>query len=142
LLLIPVFEAAFCRLFGLVFLPRFPHSVSELRRRSINVRLLVRRIPHSKEQERAAAVLVVARSVTRASTTVEFVFRTKSSRITIGSPLNGGSGLTGKSGRKTANACGANASAMTIETTAHLMLAEQYFERGSDTLVQWRCQLS
>jgi hypothetical protein len=58
LLLIPVFEAAFCRLFGLVFLPRFPQSVSELRRRLNNVRLLVRRIPHSKEQERAAAVLI------------------------------------------------------------------------------------
>src|SRR5262245_24362889 len=77
------FKAALCRLFGLVFLPRFPHSVSELRCRS-----------------------------------------TKSPSITLASPLDGGSGLTGKSGRKTANACGANASAMTRETTAHLMLAE------------------
>jgi hypothetical protein len=57
------------------------------------------------------------------------------SRTTIASPLKGGSGLTGKSGRKTANACGANASAMTIETTARLMLAEQYFDRSSGTLV-------
>jgi uncharacterized membrane protein YbaN (DUF454 family) len=31
---------------------------------------------------------------------------------------------------------------MTIETTAHLMLAEQCFDRSSGTLVQWRCQLS
>ena len=83
----------------------------------------------------------VARS-TRASTAAGFVFRTKSSRTTIASPLNGGSGLTGKSGRKTANACGANASAMTIETTARLVLAGQYFDRSSGTWVQWRYQLS
>ena len=82
----------------------------------------------------------VARSVTRASTAAGFVFLTKSPRTTIASPLNGGSGLTGKSGRKTANACGA--SAMTIETTADLMLAEQNFDRSSGTLVQWRYQLS
>jgi hypothetical protein len=90
----------------------------------------------------ASRASFVGRSITRASTTAEFVFPTKSSRITIASPLKGGSGLTGKSGRKTANACGEKASAMTIETTAHLMLAEQYFERSSGTLVQWRCQLS
>ena len=30
---------------------------------------------------------------------------------------------------------------MIIETTAHLMLAEQYFDRSSGTLVQWLCQL-
>jgi hypothetical protein len=84
-------------------------------------------------------ILCLARSTTRASTTAEFVFRTKSSRTTIASPLNGGSGLTGKSGRKTANACGANASAMTIKTSARLMLAEQYFDRSLGTLVQWRC---
>ena len=83
----------------------------------------------------------VAQSITRAPTTAEFVFRTKSSGITIASPLNGGSGLTGKSGRKTANACGANASAMTRETTVHLMLAERYFDRSSGTLMQWRCHL-
>lgn len=84
----------------------------------------------------------VARSVTRASTAAGFVFRTKSSRTTIASPLNGGSGLTGKSGRKTANACGANASAMTIETTARLVLAEQYFDRARALWCSGAAQLS
>ena len=60
-------------------------------------------------------------------------FFTVVSSITIASPLEGGSGLTGKTGRKTANACGANASAMTMETTARLTLAEQYVDRSSGT---------
>ena len=56
----------------------------------------------------------VARSITRASTTAEFLLSDQIVSYHNRSPLNGGSGLTGKSGRKTANACGANVSAMTI----------------------------
>jgi hypothetical protein len=48
---------------------------------------------------------------------------TKSSLIMMGSPLNGGAGLAGKSGRKTANACGTNVREMSVNTTAHLIFA-------------------
>jgi hypothetical protein len=40
----------------------------------------------------------------------------------MSSPLNGGAGLAGKSGRKTANACDAKASEMSVATTAHFKL--------------------
>jgi hypothetical protein len=40
----------------------------------------------------------------------------------MSSPLNGGAGLAGKSGRKTANACDTNASEMSADTTAALIL--------------------
>ena len=84
----------------------------------------------------ASRASFVWRSITRASTTTEFVFRTKSSRITIASPLKGGSGLTGKRGRKTANACGENASAMRTETTAYFILAAK--NTFTEVLVSWR----
>jgi hypothetical protein len=41
----------------------------------------------------------------------------------IASPLNGGAGFPGKSGRKTANACDANPMDTTINTAAHFMSA-------------------
>jgi hypothetical protein len=84
----------------------------------------------------ASRASFVGRSITRASTTAEFVFRTKSSCITITSPLTGGSGLTGKRGRKTANACGENASAMRTETTAYFILAAK--NAFTEALVSWR----
>jgi hypothetical protein len=40
----------------------------------------------------------------------------------MSTPLNGGSGLAGKSGRKTATACDANPSEMIAATIAHFML--------------------
>jgi hypothetical protein len=53
------------------------------------------------------------------------------------SPLNGGAGLAGKSGRKTANACDTNASEMSADTTAHVILvARNGFTEVSDILVQ------
>jgi hypothetical protein len=39
----------------------------------------------------------------------------------IVSPLNGGAGFAGKSGRKTANACDANPMETTMNTAAHFM---------------------
>ncbi len=39
------------------------------------------------------------------------------------SPVNGGAGLAGKSGRKTANACDTNASEMSVDTAAHFIFA-------------------
>ena len=41
----------------------------------------------------------------------------------IESPLNGGAGFAGNSGRKTANACDANPMEMTMNTAAHFMSA-------------------
>jgi hypothetical protein len=41
----------------------------------------------------------------------------------IASPLNGGAGLAGKSGRKTANVCDANPMETTMNTAAHFMPA-------------------
>jgi hypothetical protein len=41
----------------------------------------------------------------------------------IASPLNGGAGLAGKSGRKTANVCDANPMETTMNTAAHFMSA-------------------
>ena len=41
--------------------------------------------------------------------------------MTMSSPLNGAEGLTGNSGRNTADACDANARAMSIDTTAHFI---------------------
>jgi hypothetical protein len=58
------------------------------------------------------------------------------SRITIASSLNGGSGLTGKSGRKTANACDSNAIEMRTETTAHFILAAK--NTFTEALASWR----
>jgi hypothetical protein len=49
---------------------------------------------------------------------------TKSSRVTMTSPLNGGAGLTGKSGRKTANACDTSATETSMDTAADFMLPE------------------
>ena len=37
------------------------------------------------------------------------------------SPVNGGAGLAGKSGRKTANACDTNASEMSVDAAAHFI---------------------
>ena len=44
--------------------------------------------------------------------------------MTMTSPLNGAEGLTGNSGRNTADACDANASAMIIATAAHFVFIE------------------
>ncbi|PYJ23487.1 MAG: hypothetical protein DME99_02730 [Verrucomicrobia bacterium] len=41
----------------------------------------------------------------------------------IAPPLNGGAGLAGKSGRKTANVCDTSATKTTTNTAAHFMLA-------------------
>jgi hypothetical protein len=43
--------------------------------------------------------------------------------MTIAPPLSGGSGLTGKSGRTTANVCEANARETKVNTAAHFMFA-------------------
>jgi hypothetical protein len=40
----------------------------------------------------------------------------------MSSPLKGGAGLAGKSGRRTADACDANASQMSPDTTARFVL--------------------
>jgi len=53
------------------------------------------------------------------------------------SPLNGGAGLDGKSGRKTANACDTNASEMSADTTAHfIFVARNTFTKVSNIVVQ------
>ena len=53
------------------------------------------------------------------------------------SPLNGGAGLAGKSGRKTANACDTNASEMSADTTAHfIFVARNSFTAVSQIVVQ------
>jgi hypothetical protein len=62
---------------------------------------------------------------------------TESSPMIMTSPLNGGAGLAGKSGRKTANACDTNASEMSADTTAHFILvARNSFTAGSPIVVQ------
>jgi hypothetical protein len=43
--------------------------------------------------------------------------------MVITSPLNGGAGFAGKSGRKTANVCDMNAMEMNTNTAAHFMSA-------------------
>ena len=53
------------------------------------------------------------------------------------SPLNGGAGLAGKIGRKTANACDTNASEMSADTTAHfIFVARNSFIKVSHIVVQ------
>jgi hypothetical protein len=42
----------------------------------------------------------------------------------MGSPLNGGAGLTGTSGRKTANASEKNAMEINADITAHFIFVE------------------
>ncbi len=55
------------------------------------------------------------------------------------SPLNGGAGLAGKSGRKTANACDTNASEMSADTTAHfIFVSGNSFTEVSDIVVSVR----
>src|SRR5215475_13547652 len=52
------------------------------------------------------------------------------------SPLNGGAGLAGKGGRKTADACDTNASEMSADTTAHfIFVARNSFTEVSDIVV-------
>jgi hypothetical protein len=59
------------------------------------------------------------------------------SSMTMTSQLNGGAGLAGKSGRKTANACDTNASEMSADTTAHFILvARNSFTVVSHIVVQ------
>ncbi len=43
--------------------------------------------------------------------------------MAITSPLNGGAGFAGKSGRKTANVCETNAMETSTDTAAHFMSA-------------------
>jgi hypothetical protein len=50
-------------------------------------------------------------------------YRIESSPTVINSPLNGGAGFAGKSGRKTANVCEANAMETITNTAAHFMSA-------------------
>jgi hypothetical protein len=50
-------------------------------------------------------------------------FRIESSPTVIISPLNGGAGFAGKSGRKTANVCDTNAMETITNTAAHFMSA-------------------
>jgi hypothetical protein len=55
----------------------------------------------------------------------------------MSSPLNGGTGLAGKSGRKTANACDANTIEMSADTAAHfIFVARNTFIKVSNILVQ------
>jgi len=49
--------------------------------------------------------------------------RVELSPVEIASPLNGGAGFAGKSGRKTANVCDTNAMETTMNTAAHFMSA-------------------
>ena len=46
---------------------------------------------------------------------------TKSSPMTMSSPLNGAEGLIGNSGRNTADACETNTSETNVATTAHFI---------------------
>jgi hypothetical protein len=50
-------------------------------------------------------------------------YRIESSLVVITSPLSGGAGFAGKSGRKTANVCDANPMETTMNTAAHFMSA-------------------
>jgi hypothetical protein len=50
-------------------------------------------------------------------------YRLESSPVVITSPLKGGAGFAGKSGRKTANVCDTNAMETRMNTTAHFMSA-------------------
>jgi hypothetical protein len=50
------------------------------------------------------------------------------------SPLNGGADLTGKSGRKTADACDAIAKETKIRTAARFIFAKNAFTEGPPTL--------
>jgi len=50
-------------------------------------------------------------------------YRIESSPMVITSPLNGGDGFAGKSGRKTANVCDTNAMETITNTAAHFMSA-------------------
>ena len=50
-------------------------------------------------------------------------YRIESSPVVITSPLKGGAGFAGKSGRKTANVCDTNAMETRMNTTAHFMSA-------------------
>ena len=62
---------------------------------------------------------------------------TESSPMIMTSPLNGGAGLAGKSGRKTANVCDTNASEMSADTTAHfIFVARNSFISVSHIVVQ------
>jgi hypothetical protein len=57
-------------------------------------------------------------------------YRIESSPMVITSPLNGGAGFAGKTGRKTANACNANAAETNMNTAAHFMPAALSKIRG------------
>jgi hypothetical protein len=48
-------------------------------------------------------------------------YRLESSPVVITSPLKGGAGFAGKSGRKTANVCDTNAMETRMNITAHFM---------------------
>ncbi len=62
---------------------------------------------------------------------------TESSPIIMSSLLNGGAGLAGKSGRKTANACDTNAIEMSAETTAHfIFVARNIFIKVPNIVVR------
>ena len=62
---------------------------------------------------------------------------TESSPMIMTSLLNGGAGLAGKSGRKTANACDTNASEISADATAHfIFVARNSFIEVSDIVVQ------
>jgi hypothetical protein len=62
---------------------------------------------------------------------------TESSPIIMSSPLNGGAGFAGKSGRKTANACDTNAIEISAETAAHfIFVARNTFTKVSNIVVQ------
>ena len=64
--------------------------------------------------------------------------RTESSPMIMSSPLNGGAGFAGISGRKTANACDTNAIEMSADTTAHfIFVARNSFTEVSDIVVQY-----
>jgi hypothetical protein len=62
---------------------------------------------------------------------------TESSPMIMTSPLNGGAGLAGKSGRKTANPCDTNASEISADATVHfIFVARNSLIEVSDIVVQ------
>jgi hypothetical protein len=66
--------------------------------------------PDQREQIRCVGMCFLADPATESSPTI------------MRSPLNGGVGLAGKTGRKTANACDRNASEMSADSSANLIL--------------------
>ena len=62
----------------------------------------------------------------------------ESSPMIMSSPLNGGAGFAGTSGRKTANACDTNAIEISADTTVYfIFVVRNSFTEVSDIVVQY-----